>query len=191
MFHEEWKDVTGFEDYYEVSNKGRIASKRTGLIMAQYKINSGYLCIKFTVNKKRTSHLVHRLVAREFCTGYADGLEVNHSDTDRQNNNFDNLEWVTRLENVADVVERGALDTHTAREKLSTISNKQVDMYTKDGSEYIRTYNSLKEACEAIGAQQGHISRVCHGKRQSAGGYHWKFNDSVDKNRSVSTKWKK
>ncbi|USL89321.1 I-BasI [Bacillus phage vB_BceH_LY2] len=47
MFEEKWKPITGFEEYYEVSNKGRVYSKRTGLIMAQYKINCDYLCIKF------------------------------------------------------------------------------------------------------------------------------------------------
>ncbi|AHZ10467.1 I-BasI [Bacillus phage Hoody T] len=188
MFQEEWKDVTGFEDYYEVSNKGRVASKRTGVIMAQYKINSGYLCIKFTVNKKRTSHLVHRLVAREFCEGYSPELDVNHKDTDRMNNNYDNLEWLTRADNLKDVRERGKLNTHTAREALAKVSKKAVDVYTKDGSEYITTYPSATEAAKALGVQGAKISTVCHGKRQHTGGYHFKFNSSVDPNRSVSKK---
>lgn len=191
MFKEEWKPIEGFEGRYEVSNKGRVWSNLRGKELSQWKINSGYMSVRLFIDGKQKSKTVHRLVAKAFCSGYQEGLEVNHKDTDRTNNNFDNLEWVTRLENIRDIVERGTLDTHTAREKLATVSKKQVDMFTKDGEEYIRTYNSIKEACKDTGAQQAHISRVCHGKRQSAGGYHWKFNDSVDKNRSVSTKWKK
>ena len=55
--------------------------------------------------------------------------------------------------------------------------NIQVEQYDLDGN-YIKTFNSVKEACEETGAYSGNISKVCRGERGSAGGFKWK---SVDK----------
>lgn len=96
---ETWKHVVGFEYFYEVSSLGHIRSYRTKKILKTYTINSGYECIKFTVNKVRTSHLVHRLVAQAFIPNTDSKLTVNHKDTNKQNNKADNLEWNTYSEN--------------------------------------------------------------------------------------------
>lgn len=58
-FFEQWKDVKGFEGFYQVSNLGRVRSvnhyanigngnKRlvTGRILKQWKSCNGYMCIK-------------------------------------------------------------------------------------------------------------------------------------------------
>ncbi|AHL19603.1 group I intron endonuclease family protein [Enterococcus phage VD13] len=37
------------------------------------------------------------------------------------------------------------------------------------------TYNSIKEAAEASGVLATHITRVCKGRRKSAGGYEWNY----------------
>ena len=64
-YTEEWKPIPGFFGLYEASTYGRIRNTR-GKILKTYKINSGYHCLKFTVNNVRTTHLVHRLVAITF-----------------------------------------------------------------------------------------------------------------------------
>ena len=46
-------------------------------------------------------YYVHRLVARAFVSGESDELnEVNHKDLNTYNNNINNLEWVTRQQNM-------------------------------------------------------------------------------------------
>jgi len=97
-YNEEWKAIPGFEKLYEASTYGRIRNMR-GKIMKTYKINSGYHCLKFTVNGKRTSHLVHRLVALTFLGQFPLRPEVNHIDENKDNNSLLNLDWVTRSEN--------------------------------------------------------------------------------------------
>lgn len=96
---EEWKPVISYEEYYEVSNTGKVRVKRTKKEMKFYKINSGYYCIKFSVNSKRKSFLVHRLVAQHFCEDYKGTYVVNHKDGNKENNIYTNLEKTTQSEN--------------------------------------------------------------------------------------------
>lgn len=36
-------------------------------------------------------------------------------------------------------------------------------------------YNSINECAETLGLKATHITRVCKGKRQTTGGYHWRY----------------
>lgn len=53
----------------------------------------GYLCFGGGIP-------VHMYVSRAWLDGYFEGAEVNHKDFNRQNNNVENLEWVTHADNV-------------------------------------------------------------------------------------------
>lgn len=94
-----WLPVKDFETSYEVSNTGKIRSFRTKQILKTYVINSGYKAIKFTVQTKRTSHLIHRLVAIAFLEKEESKFFVNHKDGNKLNNHVNNLEWCTVSEN--------------------------------------------------------------------------------------------
>ena len=65
---------------------------------------SGYLYVGLydVVNGKRCRYWrrVHRLVAEHFIGDIAKGLEVNHKDLNKHNNHIDNLEIVTRRQNL-------------------------------------------------------------------------------------------
>lgn len=54
------------------------------------------------------------------------------------------------------------------------VACKKVEQYTLDG-EYIRTFNSLKEAWLHTGAPISAIGKVCNGLGKSSGGYVWKY----------------
>ena len=54
---------------------------------------------------------------------------------------------------------------------------KAVNQYNKNGK-YLHTYNSISEAVEITSVIK--ISDVCHKKRQSAGGYIWRFTDECN-----------
>ena len=97
MLNNIYKPVASFEDYYQVSSDGHIHNYRKQL--KHYVINSGYACVKLTVNKVRSSHLIHRLVAKAFVPNPENKKEVNHIDGNKLNNNAYNLEWVTSSEN--------------------------------------------------------------------------------------------
>lgn len=60
-------------------------------------LQNGYKLI--TLSKKKT-YSIHRLVAETFLENPENKLEVNHKDSNRANNSVDNLEWVTKSENI-------------------------------------------------------------------------------------------
>lgn len=104
--NENWKPVKGFEKMYEISDLGRVRNTRNK-ILKTYKINSGYDAIKFTVLRKRTSHLIHRLVATAFIENPEGLKEVNHIDEVKSNNYASNLEWLTSSQNKQHSLQNG------------------------------------------------------------------------------------
>lgn len=71
-----------------------------GRELKQFEGGSGYLHVTLSKDGKTKSSEVHRLVAIAFIAKPDGGLEVNHKDGDKHNNAAENLEWVTRSENV-------------------------------------------------------------------------------------------
>ena len=96
---EEWKDIVGFEGLYKVSTLGRVKSLRKNKIMS-FTTRSGYSVLNLRKEGKRYSKQVHRLVADAFIENPQNKPIVNHKDTNRKNNNVNNLEWCTQKENV-------------------------------------------------------------------------------------------
>lgn len=110
-----WKPIKGYGDFYEVSNLGRIRSTDhigntggrkpgrqllyKGKILKQHINNNGYKVIIIHNHTGKKNLLVHRYVAMAFVAGYFEGAQVNHKDENKQNNRWDNLEWVSRVEN--------------------------------------------------------------------------------------------
>ena len=131
-----FKDVVGYEGYYIVSNKGIVKSlgrtrkKLDGTLTTTYpprimkQISSGrYMTVNLCVNNKRSTKLVHRLVAMAFF-GSNDGLTVNHIDGDRLNNKLDNLEFITLQENIDHAFRLGLRASIGAKNPNSKISEQ-------------------------------------------------------------------
>lgn len=93
-----WKDVPDWEDYYEISDSGKVRNKITRHIIKEDKSNpSGYVRVTLYKKPRRKRYLLHRLVMMTFCG--ESKLEVNHKDSNKLNNSLGNLEYVTRSAN--------------------------------------------------------------------------------------------
>jgi len=79
---------------YEVSNLGRI---RKGKVFLKPFNNKGYFTIKLTIKGKRTTYLVHRLVAILFISKTKSKGWVRHKDGNKNNNKAKNLEWIKNV----------------------------------------------------------------------------------------------
>lgn len=109
-----WKNVVGWEEFYEISNLGNIESKvrkgktsfgeRTyaGKQVNAFVHSNGYLTVNLTTNKQRKQVSVHRLVAQAFLGNCPDGMECCHNNGIKNDCRLENLRWDTRKNNHAD-----------------------------------------------------------------------------------------
>jgi hypothetical protein len=105
-----WKDVIGFEDYYQVSNKGNVKRKKhirksrnqwgeydkvlEEKILTPHPDKDGYMLVVLSLEKaKKFTKKVHRLVAEAFISNTNNLPQVNHKNLDKSNNRVGNLEW--------------------------------------------------------------------------------------------------
>jgi hypothetical protein len=108
-----WLPCNDFEGYYEISNYGRVRSVRRLVSFTDNKPDRfirtrilklqvdklGYIRVRFCINQYKTTHKVHRLVAKAFIPNPENKPQVNHKDGIKSNNLYTNLEWNTNLEN--------------------------------------------------------------------------------------------
>lgn len=104
MDEENWKDIPGYEGYYQVSDKGRVKRvkyprKKTGGILSPCDY-IGYKSVQLCMNGIPTMHRVHKLVMLAFVGMRPDGLEINHINGVPSDNQLSNLEYVTHEENM-------------------------------------------------------------------------------------------
>jgi len=162
-----WKPISKieFSDYYEVSINGEIKNIISKKICSQH-IRNGYKAVSLynpETKKKNTSN-VHRLVGESFIENPDNKSFINHKDGNKQNNNLENLEWVTAKENSKHAEETGLHKGHP----------KKVNQYTLDGI-FIKTFDSIIEASNETGTNDRRISDVCRGKRKTSGGFIWNY----------------
>ena len=120
MVTEIWKDVPGYEGYYQVSNHGNVKSIErtiTDSLGHTYNISEkilkntidnvgkGYYRVSLSRKCKILFAHVHRLVAWAFIGHQKKGIEVRHLDGNCKNNHINNLAYGTKSENIADAKE--------------------------------------------------------------------------------------
>lgn len=181
-----WKDITGYEGLYQVSNLGRVKSlnyrhtKEEKLL--QLTLNKkGYLTVTLCKDKSKTVQ-VHRLVASVFIPNVNNKPCINHLNGQKDDNRVENLEWCTHKENNIHAWENGLNRlTEDGRKRLSEAHKgkcnsikRKVDQYTLNG-EYIKTWSSISEASKELKIHLSHICHCCREQRNMAGGYIWKY----------------
>lgn len=156
-----WKDVPGFEGFYQASNMGRIASVRYGFkIMALLRNPVGYLQVAFRVNNVVKRGMVHVFIAKTFLSQCKDCTQVDHINNVKTDNRVENLQWVSRSDNMKNNYSRGT----TTIDKLKS-KGKRVELFDKDGKS-IGVFDKLRDAATYLGVQHGNLSALVNGKHR-------------------------
>lgn len=101
--------------------------------------------------------LVARLVAMTWCEGYADDLTVDHIDGNTENNHADNLQWVSRADNI--------------RKGYSQGFYPQIHVMLIDENGKKRMFRSLMSASRFLGCSSPKMSRLIRHENPRFGQY--------------------
>lgn len=196
-----WKDISGYEGKYQVSNTGKVRSlnyqgtKGKVVRLKLYNNNHGYMMIELNKNGKKKKYSVHRLVALAFIPNPNNYPIINHKDENKTNNTVWNLEWCTPKYNInygncrkkISESHKGKQFTDEHRKNLSEACKgryageknpkaKPILMFTLDG-DFIKRFEWIGAANEYLGKPKYYnsINRCLRGKSKTAYGYIWKY----------------
>lgn len=178
---EEWKEITGTDIIYYISNYGRVKSyqhysvchnggKRYYPTKIMRNNTAGrYQQISLRINGKDKFYQIHRLVAIYFIANPLNLPLINHKNEDKSDNRLCNLEWCDAKYNTC---------YGTARERAYKTykRNHSVTLcqYSKNGF-LIHEFSSFKEAGQCTGCDPNNIRAVCNGKYTSSLGFIWRY----------------
>lgn len=152
---EEWRTVEGWP--YEVSNLGRVRRTACGyrkgatagrILSTNRASPDDYPMVRLHDRDRKLSVRVHVLVATAFHgPPPSDDHEVNHKNHDRHDNRVENLEWVTRIENVM----------HGSKAKLTPSDVRAIRKRVAEGE-------SQNSVARSLGLGSGHVCRIVNGE---------------------------
>jgi hypothetical protein len=139
---------------------------------------------------KTKCFMAHRLVALTYLPlPKEEGLEINHKDGNKLNNQVDNLEWVTHSENVLKSFrEQNRKGWWLGKNKpspsvetkllMSNAKKKKVAVYR--WKKYVNTYESIESLCADMGWYRKKFNRILNGtNKKLAKQFTFKFIDDI------------
>ena len=165
-----FEDLIGYEESYQISDKGRIFTKRRldgnrliyGRELHPIVTQDGYLKVGLTKKGETKKFYLHRLVAQHFICNPNNLPQVNHKDGNKFNNDVSNLEWCTKEQNQEHAV-RNTLMQHGEARPSAKLSEKDVlEIYQLKG------VLSAREIGERYGVSKNTINVILRGEK-------WKY----------------
>ncbi|QLF83526.1 HNH endonuclease [Gordonia phage RedWattleHog] len=157
MTAERWLPVPGYEDLYEVSDRGRVRSiprtdalgrRVAGGMRSTHTDDHGRIRVTLNRDGGKKGHLVHHLVLEAFVGPCPDGLECCHWNGDASDNRLANLRWDTSAANKMDNVRNGT--HHYARRATCPNGHLLIDE---------RPGDTKRRICRACAAGQEAVRR--------------------------------
>ncbi|MCM3783681.1 NUMOD4 domain-containing protein [Neobacillus mesonae] len=180
---EHWVDIVGYEGKYQVSNQGRVRSldreiitkngvvkPKKGKVLSPCNNGNGYMYVSLG---KGNHEYIHHLVARAFVCNPRCVKEVNHINEIKSDNRADNLEWVTRIENIR----HGTGIERARRARAGKLINGKcskpvIGVHESDNT--VIEFPSIAEATRH-GYDAGMVIKCCRGEKKKYRGYRFKY----------------
>ena len=185
LLNEKFRDIKGYEGYYQVSNYGRIKrlAKKEPLKSANQYTNfcsyrtikeriltnlycKGYCRVTLSKKNKKKIYQNHRLVAETFIPNPNNYDEVNHKREEEKDNNLvTNLEWCTPKQNC---------NYGNRNKKISMKVKKRIIQLNSD-FKILKVWNSVSEASGYYKVTVSNITQCLKGRNKTACGYIWRY----------------
>ena len=180
---EEWRDIIGYEGFYQISNLGRVRSlpriimrahkdggifkyRLNGRDIIPHKVAGGYLSVGLHKDGSMKNEKIHRLVCRAFHGKPSrEKTFVNHIDGNKLNNIPQNLEWCSAQEN----------NVHSQR----VLGNGLTPVECVETGQ---KFDCITDASKQMGVNNWSIGAVLRGERKTAGGYRWRSIKTIMEN---------
>lgn len=159
---EQFVPIVGYENYYLISNYGRVYSLRTKKCLTW--TGGVYPKVVLSVNQVKVNKEIHRLVAEHFIPNPDNLPQVNHKDEDKWNPVWTNLEWCTAKYN---------RNYGSASDKIRHTTGHRINQYDLDGN-FIQQFPSIKAAERATGASGSISHMIDNPNREYANGFLWR-----------------
>lgn len=166
-----WKPCVGYEGLYSVSNIGRVKAeeryiieKNTGiqrvkhphLMRLHLKDERSYTVGLIDAFGHHKNHFVHRLEYEAFIGKIPDGFEIDHIDSNPQNNFLDNLRACSHAENSKNP------NSIKKRKPSSKVSGVGVELVDRNGK-VMMTFVSMKECAKYLNINVNSVRRIVVG----------------------------
>ena len=182
---EEWRDVVGYEGLYMVSSLGRVCSLArlvknrystkftTQRILAQTKrkCRGNYTLLEVKLCKDNVAKTItaHKIIATAFLPNPNNLTEIDHIDTNPQNNIVSNLQWVSRKENCNNQLTL----LHIGQSKRGNKSSSKPIVQIRN-NEVVKVFKSATEASRC-GYCRPCVIACCKNRRDTYKGDRWLY----------------
>lgn len=160
-----WLPAFQYENYFLVSDDGRVFSKRTNKEI-KCNLRNGYKGFSTRLNGRNSPSVyikIHRLVALTFIPNPENKPFVNHLDGVKTNNSKNNLEWSTASENTQHAVDNELITYKNGiNHHGSTLSSEDV-IYIRNNPEKL----SVRQLAKKYNVHHCTIVRCKNKKRYS------------------------
>lgn len=137
--------IVDAKDFYWVSSHGRLYSEKSNKFLNPSYGRDYYLKVSLTCDNRVLTIGLHILVMVCFNPLDRDGLQVNHMDGDKEDNDICNLEYCTPMYNIQHSISTGLKPT-CDNVSFATFTNEQVELICQgiqSGLSYKDIYSKL------------------------------------------------
>lgn len=181
---ENWKFIEGTNNHYEVSDLGNI--RCDGELVSTEVESTGYVKVRISLTIGTRWFSLHRIVAAYFCDNPDNKPQVNHIDGNKENNQANNLEWVTNAENQYHRIDVLKKDCKGENNPMYGISGEKspvfkgyINQIDPKTNEIIGRYAGSGEAAKAVGTQPCSILKVLNKDNRTCKGFKWTRDERV------------